>query len=66
MSFAMDDFDLKHLKKGKFGPLDIYPQEEKQKEVNYHLIKYKKYETILNVMWLIKGRSDSGYSKERL
>lgn len=28
----MDDYDLKHIKKGKFGPLDVYPQEEKQKE----------------------------------
>jgi hypothetical protein len=46
----MDDFDLKHLKKGKFGPLDIYPQEEKQKEVKYQFIKYKKKETILIVI----------------
>ncbi len=29
----LDDFELKQLKKGKFGPLDVYPQEEKQKEV---------------------------------
>lgn len=35
MAFAMDDYDLKHLKKGKFGPLDVYPQEEKQKEVRH-------------------------------
>lgn len=35
MAFSIDDVDLKHLKKGKFGPLDIYPQEEKQKEVWY-------------------------------
>jgi hypothetical protein len=27
------DEEIKHLKKGKFGPIDVYPQEEKQKEV---------------------------------
>lgn len=35
MAFMMEDVDLKHVKKGKFGPMDIYPQEEKQKEVLY-------------------------------
>jgi hypothetical protein len=28
----MDDVDIRNVKKGKFGPLDVYPQEEKQKE----------------------------------
>lgn len=28
----MDDVDTKHVKRGKFGPLDVYPQEDKQKE----------------------------------
>ena len=28
----MEDVDVKHVKKGKFGPLDVYPQEDKQKE----------------------------------
>ena len=28
----MDDVDVRNVKKGKFGPLDVYPQEEKQKE----------------------------------
>jgi hypothetical protein len=37
----IDDFEIKHLKKGKFGPLDVYPQEEKQKEVETTL-KYNK------------------------
>jgi hypothetical protein len=32
----MDDLDQRLIKKGK-GPMDIYPQEEKQKEV-YHII----------------------------
>jgi len=28
----MDDIEQKHLKRGKFGPLDVYPQEDRQKE----------------------------------
>jgi hypothetical protein len=30
----LDDIDQRLVKKGKFGPLDVYPQEEKQKEVS--------------------------------
>ncbi len=33
MAYMMDDVDQRSVKKGKFGPLDVYPQEEKQKEV---------------------------------
>jgi hypothetical protein len=29
-----DDIDQRQLKRGKFGPLDVYPQEDKQKEVS--------------------------------
>jgi hypothetical protein len=32
-----DDIDQRQLKRGKFGPLDVYPQEEKQKEVSIYL-----------------------------
>ena len=35
-----EDFELKHLKRGKFGPLDVYPQEEKQKEVSEKKKRY--------------------------
>lgn len=28
----MDDIEQRHLKRGKFGPLDVYPQEDRQKE----------------------------------
>jgi hypothetical protein len=35
----VEDIDIKSVKKGKFGPLDVYPQEEKQKEVRFQLIK---------------------------
>jgi len=33
MAYMMDEVDQKSVKKGKFGPLDVYPQEEKQREV---------------------------------
>lgn len=28
----MEDLDQKHVKKNRFGPMDVYPQEERQKE----------------------------------
>jgi hypothetical protein len=30
----LDDIDQRQVKKGKFGPLDVFPQEEKQREVS--------------------------------
>ena len=39
MSYA-EDIDTKSVKKGKFGPLDVYPQEEKQREVRKKEILY--------------------------
>lgn len=35
MAYMMDDIDQRLVKRGKFGPLDIYPQEDKQKEVTF-------------------------------
>jgi hypothetical protein len=32
MAYMEDGVDQRSVKRGKFGPLDIYPQEEKQKE----------------------------------
>jgi hypothetical protein len=29
----LDDIDQRLVKKGKFGPLDVFPQEDKQREV---------------------------------
>lgn len=31
----LDDVDQRQVKRGKFGALDVYPQEEKQREVSY-------------------------------
>ena len=31
----MEDIEQRLVKRGKFGPLDVYPQEEKQKEVSF-------------------------------
>jgi hypothetical protein len=28
----LDDIDQRQVKRGKFGPLDVYPQEERQRE----------------------------------
>ena len=36
----MDDIEQKHVKRGKFGPLDVYPQEDRQKEVCSYLIYF--------------------------
>ena len=33
----MDDIEQKHVKRGKFGPLDVYPQEDRQKEVLFQI-----------------------------
>ena len=30
----LDDIDQRQFKKGRFGPLDVFQQEEKQKEVS--------------------------------
>ncbi len=34
----IEDSESKHVKRGKFGPLDLYPQEDKQKEVDFYIV----------------------------
>ena len=36
----LEDLEYKAVKRNKFGPIDVYPQEERQKEVNSNTILF--------------------------
>ena len=38
----LDDVEYKAVKRNKFGPIDVYPQEERQKEVKFYFWLMKK------------------------
>jgi hypothetical protein len=42
----LDDIDQRLVKRGKFGPLDVYPQEERQKEVSNQIFSHQNQITL--------------------
>ncbi len=60
----LEDIEYKAVKRNKLGPIDVYPQEERQKEVNLRKLTIFSFETIKFNEICLTGRTEHGICKK--